>query len=163
MMRILACAVAVAALVMAQSPVESAKAEPNLEKRSEKALQAAQKVLDELRRNGDLGDRAAVKSALGEIRAGVELCVDSLEASGKDARRSPKYFKKAVLKDVGGLAKGIQPEGGVMLVNSDGVPILTKANYHDFVGQFFSPTPHKLGKISAIQYSGVITQKAAQV
>ena len=76
---------------------------------------------------------------------------------------NPKYFKKAVLKDVGGLAKGIQPEGGVMLVNSDGVPILTKANYHDFVGQFFSPTPHKLGKISAIQYSGVITQKAAQV
>lgn len=95
MMRMLTCAVAVAALVMAQSPVELAKSEPNVEKRSEKALQAAQKVLDELRRHGDLGDRAAVKSALGEIRAGVELCVDSLEASGKDARRSPKYFKKA--------------------------------------------------------------------
>lgn len=82
-------------LAAAQSPLDAAKAESNPEKRSEKALQASQKVLDELRRHGDLGDRAAVKTALANIRAGVELCVESLEASGKDARRSPKYFKKA--------------------------------------------------------------------
>jgi hypothetical protein len=75
--------------------LEAAKTEPNLEKRSEKALLAAQHHLDQLRKSGDLQDPAAVKSALDNIRAGVELCVDSLQDSGKDARRSPKYFKKA--------------------------------------------------------------------
>jgi hypothetical protein len=75
--------------------LEAVKAEPNLEKRSEKALLAAQHFLDQLRKSGDLHDRAAVQTALDDIRAGVELCVDSLRDSGKDARRSPKYFKKA--------------------------------------------------------------------
>lgn len=72
-----------------------------------------------------------------------------------------KYLKKAVLKDVGAIAmpNAVDP----MLVNSSGQYILANANYHDFVGQFFSPTPHKLGKISAVQFSGVATQKAAQV
>jgi hypothetical protein len=74
---------------------------------------------------------------------------------------NPKYLKKAVLKDVGAI--GMPNANNVMLVNSSGVPVLTNANYHDFVGQFFSPTPHKLGKISAIQWSGVTSQKVAMV
>jgi len=36
-----------------------------------------------------------VQAALTGIRDGVELCVDSLEESGKNPRRSPKYFKRA--------------------------------------------------------------------
>ena len=79
----------------AAGPLDAARAEPNLEKRSEKALQAAQKTLDSLRRTGDLSDRAAVQAALTDVRAGDELCVDSLEESGKNPRRSPKYFKRA--------------------------------------------------------------------
>lgn len=74
---------------------------------------------------------------------------------------NPKYLKKAVLKDVGQI--GMPNANDAMLVNSSGVPVLTNANYHDFVGQFFSPTPHKLGKISGVQFSGVATQKASQV
>jgi hypothetical protein len=90
----ISCLLAISALA-ADPALEAAKAEPNLEKRSEKALLAAQQFLDDLRKTGDLQDRAVVQTALDNIRSGVELCVDSLEASGKDARRSPKYFKKA--------------------------------------------------------------------
>jgi len=90
----LACLLAIGALA-SDPALEAVKTEPNLEKRSEKALLAAQQILDQLRRGGDLHDQAKLQTALDNIRAGVELCVDSLQASGKDARRSPKYFKKA--------------------------------------------------------------------
>ena len=40
-------------------------------------------------------DHDKLRTSLGNIRAGVELCVDSLEDSGKDPRRNSKYFKKA--------------------------------------------------------------------
>lgn len=76
---------------------------------------------------------------------------------------NPKHLRKAVLKNVGGIADGMPQSGWVNMVNSDGVPILAQAQYRDFVGQFWSPTPHKLGKLSAVQFSSVITQKAAQV
>ena len=78
-----------------EKALEAVKAESNLEKRSEKALQAAQGFLDELRKSGDLHDHDKLRTSLGNIRAGVELCVDSLEDSGKDPRRNSKYFKKA--------------------------------------------------------------------
>ena len=90
----LACLLAIGALA-SDPALEAVKTEPNLEKRSEKALLAAQSILDQLRKGGDLHDQAKLQTALDNIRAGVELCVDSLQASGKDARRSPKYFKKA--------------------------------------------------------------------
>ncbi|MCC6294614.1 MAG: hypothetical protein IT164_18320 [Bryobacterales bacterium] len=95
MIRMLTLALLLAAHAAADGPLDAARAEPNLEKRSEKALQAAQKTLDTLRRTGDLSDRAGVQAALTGIRDGVELCVDSLEESGKNPRRSPKYFKRA--------------------------------------------------------------------
>lgn len=95
MIRMLTLALLLAAHAAADGPLDAARAEPNLEKRSEKALQAAQKTLDTLRRSGDLSDRAGVQAALTGIRDGVELCVDSLEESGKNPRRSPKYFKRA--------------------------------------------------------------------
>ncbi|MEP7363257.1 MAG: hypothetical protein ABI972_08375 [Acidobacteriota bacterium] len=96
MTRTIAIALLLAISALAADPtLEAANAEPNLEKRSEKALLAAQQFLDKLRKSGNLQDRAVVETALSNIRAGVELCVDSLEASGKEARRSPKYFKKA--------------------------------------------------------------------
>ncbi len=96
MTRTFALASLVAFWAFASDPaLEAVKTEPNLEKRSEKALLAAQHFLDQLRKGGDLHDQAKLQTALDNIRAGVELCVDSLQASGKDARRSPKYFKKA--------------------------------------------------------------------
>jgi hypothetical protein len=72
-----------------------------------------------------------------------------------------KYLKKAVLKNVGEASHGFGDS--VQLINSSGVRTLAKAEYRDFVGQFFSPTPHRLGKISAITITGLVTQKAAMV
>lgn len=96
MTRTLALASLFAICALASDPaLDAVKTEPNLEKRSEKALLAAQRFLDQLRRDGDLHDQAKLQTALANIREGVELCVDSLQDSGKDARRSPKYFKKA--------------------------------------------------------------------
>jgi hypothetical protein len=96
MTRLLAIASLLAICALAADPaLVAVKAEQNLEKRSEKALLAAQQFLDQLRRSGDLHDHTTLQAALDNIRAGVELCVESLQASGKDPRRNPKYFKKA--------------------------------------------------------------------
>jgi len=95
MTRWMAVAIVCALPLAAADTFDAVMAEQNLEKRSEKALQAAQRHLDEFRKKGDLHDLPAVQAALADIRAGVELCVESLESSGKNARRNPKYFKKA--------------------------------------------------------------------
>lgn len=71
------------------------KSEPNLEHRSELALVNANAALDTARTAYDSGDAAKVDSALEEVQESVDLAYDSLSSTGKDPRRSPKYFKKA--------------------------------------------------------------------
>jgi cytochrome c556 len=74
------------------------KAEPNLEKRSEKALAYAGEVLTGMRAELDRNDVEKIKTQLLEFQAAVDLSVDSLTATGKNARRSPKYFKRAEVR-----------------------------------------------------------------
>ena len=76
----------------------SVKAEPNLEKRSEKALIFAGELLTLMRGELDRNDVEEIKEQLKGIQAAVDLSVDSLKATGKNARRNPKYFKRAELK-----------------------------------------------------------------
>jgi hypothetical protein len=76
----------------------SVKTEPNLEKRSEMALDYANSALDQARDAYTAGDVAKTETALGELRESVELAYQSLEETGKDARRNPKFFKRAELK-----------------------------------------------------------------
>ena len=71
------------------------KSEPNLEHRSELALTNANSALDAARNAYDSGDEAKAEAALEEVRESVDLAYDSLSSTGKDPRRSPKYFKKA--------------------------------------------------------------------
>jgi hypothetical protein len=71
------------------------RAEPDLEKRSEKALVAAEEAFQATRKAFKEGDTAVETAGLATVREAVELAVNSLENSGKDARRNPKYFKKA--------------------------------------------------------------------
>jgi hypothetical protein len=73
-------------------------AEPDLEKRSEKALQLADQLLDTARASYKQGDWKQVEAALDEVREAVDLCLQSLRDSGKRPRRNPKYFKRAELK-----------------------------------------------------------------
>ncbi len=71
------------------------KAEPKLEKRSELALQYADKAVDTARDAYKKGDMDATRSALDDVKEGVEISYDSLMATGKDPRRSSGPFKSA--------------------------------------------------------------------
>lgn len=93
----------------------SVKLEQNPEKRSELALENATSAMDAARDASSAGDIQKVKAALTELADSVELAHQSLNESGKNARRSPKYFKRAELKTrelmrrLEGLAQAIDP------------------------------------------------------
>jgi hypothetical protein len=72
--------------------------EPNLERRSERALENAAAAMDTARDASTGGDSAKVKASLEELRDSVDLAYQSLVDSGKSARRNPKFFKSAELK-----------------------------------------------------------------
>ena len=84
--------------LLAGADLESVKAEPNLEKRSEKALVFAGEILTAMRAELDRNDVEKIKDQLKEFQGAVDLSVDSLEATGKNARRNPKSFKRAELR-----------------------------------------------------------------
>jgi hypothetical protein len=85
-------------LVILAFDLTSVRTEPNLERRSELALENANSALDEARDAYNAGDVSKTANALDEVRDSVDLAYHSLEESGKDARRSPKFFKRAELK-----------------------------------------------------------------
>ena len=71
------------------------KNEPNLEKRSELALDYAGTQLTAANEAYGKGNLDQVKSSIVELEASVDLAYDSLAGTGKDARRNPKFFKRA--------------------------------------------------------------------
>ena len=79
----------------AQADLAEIKREPNLERRSAMALKNADHALNRARqaykdrRENDFG------AALDELRDSAKLSKESLDATGKPARRNPKHFKKA--------------------------------------------------------------------
>ena len=75
--------------------VESLKQEPNLERRSERAMENAQSAFERARDAFQAAKGAEAKAAVEEVIASVDVANESLDQSGKEARRSPKYFKKA--------------------------------------------------------------------
>jgi hypothetical protein len=78
--------------------LNSVKQEPNLERRSDLALDHANEELDAAREAFNANDAAKMQLALEEITDSVNLSYQSLLDTGKDARRSPKFFKRAELK-----------------------------------------------------------------
>jgi hypothetical protein len=94
--RIAATLVAAAALTgMARADLQQAKAEPNLEKRSKLALDNAQRALTQAREAYAKGDDAQLQARATEIKESVELAQTSLRDTGKNARKSPHWFKHA--------------------------------------------------------------------
>jgi hypothetical protein len=75
-----------------------AKAEPNLEKRSKLALDNAEQALKAARQEYAKGDDARVAALATEIRESVELAGASLQETGKNPRKSPKWFKRAEIE-----------------------------------------------------------------
>src|ERR1700722_2701651 len=99
------------------------KLEPNLERRSERALDNASAAMDVARDASSAGESEKVKAAVEELRDSVDLAYQSLVDSGKSARRSPKFFKRAELKTrelmrrLEGLAQAVDAEDRVFVVS----------------------------------------------
>ncbi len=99
------------------------KLEPNLERRSERALDNASAAMDTARDASSAGESEKVKAAVEELRDSVDLAYQSLVDSGKSARRSPKFFKRAELKTrelmrrLEGLAQAVDAEDRVFVVS----------------------------------------------
>jgi hypothetical protein len=78
-----------------RADLSKAKAESNLEKRSGLALENGAQALKSIREVYRKGDLEQVKSLVAEVQESVELAHTSLQQTGKNPRRSPKWFKRA--------------------------------------------------------------------
>jgi hypothetical protein len=85
------------ALFLAFADISGAKAEPNLEKRSDLALENANQAIDDARAAYKAGDMKKTEAELKEIQESVDLSLDALEKSGKTPRNN-SHYKKAEIK-----------------------------------------------------------------
>lgn len=85
------------ALFLAVSSLSDVKTEPNPEKRSELALQNANRAIDDARAAYDAGDMPKTDAQLNEVRESVNVSLEALESSGKKPRNS-KYYKHAEIR-----------------------------------------------------------------
>ncbi len=74
------------------------KAEPVPEKRSEQAVAYADQALQQAKAAWRAGDAAAFNGRLGEIRDAVDLCLSSLQETGRPPHKLLKWYKGAELK-----------------------------------------------------------------
>ena len=87
---------AILMLVLA-ADLASVKNEPNLEHRSELALDYANQSIDAARAAYTAGDSAKMQSALSEASDAVDVMYQALSETGKNPRNN-KYFKRAELR-----------------------------------------------------------------
>ena len=73
-------------------------AEKNLEKRSKLALENAEGVLKQAREAYGQGEMKQAEGLLAEVRDSVALAMKSLQDTGKNPRKSPKWFKRAEIQ-----------------------------------------------------------------
>jgi hypothetical protein len=85
------------ALLFAFADISGVKTEPNLERRSDLALQNANHAIDEARSAYQAGDLKKADAQLNEVRESVDVSLDALENSGKKPRNS-KYYKQAEIR-----------------------------------------------------------------
>ncbi len=88
-------------LMVASAPAAGLKdvmAEPNLEKRSKLALENAETAFQAARSSYDAGNTAAATESLREVQESIEVAYAALQETGKDPRKSPKWFKRAELE-----------------------------------------------------------------
>jgi hypothetical protein len=95
---ILVTLLALAGAVVLQADLKKAQAEPDLEKRSKLALDNAFAAYQTARDQYQKGEMEQVRASIQEIGQSVDLAYQSLNATGKNPRRSPKFFKSAELE-----------------------------------------------------------------
>jgi len=90
--------------------------EPNLERRSQLAMDYAGTALDAARTAYQSSDLEKTKTSLSEVGSAVDLAYDSLQQTGKEVRRDSKFFKRAelstrqLLRRIEGLAESMSFE-----------------------------------------------------
>jgi hypothetical protein len=93
-----ALAVGLALAGSSKADLSRALKEPNLEKRSQLALENATTAYKAARTAYEKGESEQVAALLGEVQESVELAQTSLTKTGKNPRRSPKWFKRAEIE-----------------------------------------------------------------
>jgi hypothetical protein len=94
----------------------SIQQEPNLQRRSQLAMDSANSALDAARGAYQANDLDKTRLSLDEAGELVSLAYDSLKQTGKEARRDPKFFKRAevatrqMLRRIDGMAEGMNFE-----------------------------------------------------
>ena len=95
---VLALALTLAGGAAASTELDAVRAEANLEKRSKLALDNAASALKSAREAYQAGDTATVTAKADEIGESVDLAFNSLTETGKNPRKSPKWFKHAEME-----------------------------------------------------------------
>lgn len=95
---VLALALTLAGGAAASTELDAVRAEANLEKRSKLALDNAAIALKSARDAYQAGDTATVTAKADEIGESVDLAYNSLTETGKNPRKSPKWFKHAEME-----------------------------------------------------------------
>ena len=81
-----------------RADLKAALAEHDLGRRSKLALDNAGSALKVAREAYQQGDTKALSTAAKEIQESVDLAWDSLESTGKNPRKSPRWFKQAEIE-----------------------------------------------------------------
>jgi len=99
---------------IARAELDQARAEPNLEKRSKLAIDNAAAALRAARDAYRAGNSAETSSKVREVEESVELAYMALTDTGKNPRKSPKYFKQAEMatRELGRKLEDFQHEMG---------------------------------------------------
>ena len=101
------------AAISLRADVAGVIAEPNLEKRSQLALDHAEQEIAAAKKAYDSGELEDFKRLLTEVGDLADVCYDALEDTGKRARSAPKWFKKAeqrmltIIRRIGSLEKDV--------------------------------------------------------
>lgn len=95
---VLALALTLAPTAGASTELDAVRTEANLEKRSKLALDNASSALKSAREAYQAGDTATVTAKADEIGESVDLAYNSLTETGKNPRKSPKWFKHAEME-----------------------------------------------------------------
>ena len=116
-----------------QADLAAVKAEENLERRSQLALEHAEEEIAAAKKAYEAGNLDEFKRLVGEIGELAELSYDSLEDTGKRARRAPKWFKRAEQKLLGVMRRIDSLEKDVSLEDRDLVKVMRKrvSDVHD--------------------------------
>lgn len=107
-----------------RADLKTAMAEPDLGKRSKLALDNAAVVLKAVREAYTKDEKDKLSAAADEFLASVDLASESLKATGKNPRKSPKWFKQAEIatRDLLKKLETLQND-----MNFDERPVLDKA------------------------------------